>query len=442
MKRIGYSSSSDHFHDLYLGHGIYIHWLRNTLCKTIRLDLILSQTLRRPDNAYAALVSRLGERGTNAFPSMQELGRAVDHLYGAFLSTDVSVLGNRHFSHVSLDVIAPKYVEKPDRSGLFLSALDMVRQVAMEPLREDGEYRERFVLEEKRSLREQITSLYGDKMAYALRRCADEISGARLSPLGNEEDIKEIDAGRLAIFHRDLLRESEVHFYFSGHISAGDVISASRQIPLWFKANGRAEEKDKYQTETPMADTHSVRHLFECGRVKQSKLIYGFEVPVAQDLRSYVALLVLNALLGGEITSFLYRYLREDKRLCYFIESQLDPLLGRAYVLASVEREDYHSALEEINRGIDDLKGGRVMPKEWNRTLALLGHRLAALRDDRDALQQMNVRSLVSGFPITLREMEYHLASIRLEEVVHCARILAPRVVFFLYGDQSEAKVN
>ena len=442
MKSTGNSSSSDTFHDLYLGQGIYIHWLRNTLCKTIRLDLILSQTLRRPDNAYGALVNRLGERGTNAFPSMQELGRAVDHLYGAFLSTDVSVLGNRHFSHVSLEVLAPKHVEKSDCSGLLLSALDMVRQVAMEPLKEGGEYRERYVLEEKRSLREQIISLYSDKMAYALRRCADEIGGARVSPLGNEEDIEKIDAGRLAAFHRDLLRESEIHFYFSGHISVDDVIAVSRQIPLWFKTIGRAEKKDKYGTEIPMADSHSMRHIFECGQVKQGKLIYGFEVPVAQDLRSYVALLVLNALLGGEITSFLYRYLREDKRLCYFIESQVEPLLGRAYVLASVEREDYQSALKEINRGIGDLKAARVMPEEWNRTLVLVGHKLTALRDDRDALQRINIRSLVSGFPITFGEMEYHLASLRLEEVVHCAHTMAPRVVYFLYGDQGEAKVN
>lgn len=82
------------------------------------------------------------------------------------------------------------------------------------------------------------------------------------------------------------------------------------------------------------------------------------------------------------------------------------------------------------------------MLEDWTRTVALLGHRIAALGDDRDALQRMNIRSLVSGFPITLGEIEYHLASIRLEEVVRCARIMAPRVVYFLYGDQSEAKVN
>ena len=99
-----------------------------------------------------------------------------------------------------------------------------------------------------------------------------------------------------------------------------------------------------------------MRHLYEFGQTKQGKLIYGVQVPGARDLRSYVMLLLFNALWGGEITSFLYRYLREEKRLCYFIESQVDPLLGKGYVLASVEREDYQSALEEINRGIDDLE--------------------------------------------------------------------------------------
>ena len=74
------------------------------LCKTIRLDLILSQTLRRPDNAYGALVNRLGERGTNAFPSMQELGRAVEHYTVLFCRQMSACFGNRHFSHVSLEV--------------------------------------------------------------------------------------------------------------------------------------------------------------------------------------------------------------------------------------------------------------------------------------------------------------------------------------------------
>ena len=106
MRKTEYHPGSDGFHDLYLGHGIYIHWLRNALSKTIRLDLILSQPLSKPENALGALVSRLGERGTVHLPTMQEVGRAIDHLYGAFLSTDVSVLGNRHLLNVSLEVLS------------------------------------------------------------------------------------------------------------------------------------------------------------------------------------------------------------------------------------------------------------------------------------------------------------------------------------------------
>ena len=60
----------------------------------------------------------------------------------------------------------------------------------MDPLTEDGQFRERYVEQERQALREQVTSIYGDKMAYALGRCADEVDGMRITPLGSEEDIK------------------------------------------------------------------------------------------------------------------------------------------------------------------------------------------------------------------------------------------------------------
>ena len=439
MRKTEYHPGSDGFHDLYLGHGIYIHWLRNTLCKTIRLDLTLSQPLSKPENALAALISRLGERGTVSLPTMQEIGRAVDQLYGAYLSTGVSVLGNRHLLSVSLEVLAPQYVEKRDRSDLLPKALDIVRQIAMDPLTEGWQFRERYVEQEKQVLLEQITSICGDRMAYALGRCADEVDGMRITPLGSEEDIKKIDSVSLASFHREFLQRSEVHFYFSGSVSAEDVILVSRCVPLWFKAVEREHSGGKGPIEDALKRLNSVRRIYEIGQTKQGKLVYGFQVPSARNLRSYVLLLLLNALLGGEGTSFLYRYLREETRLCYFIESQIDPPLGKGYVLANVEPEAYQKALEEIERGIDDLRKGRVSEQDWTRAKALLRHRFADFKEDRDSLQRLNLHSVIFGYSMPLSEMEYNLAAIQLEEIVDVANRLTPSVIYFLYGNGVEA---
>ena len=440
MRKTEHNTGSDGFHDLYLGHGIYIHWFRNPLCKTIRLDLILSQPLSKPENALGTLVCRLGERGTVNFPTMQEVGRAVDHLYGAFLSTDVSVLVNRQLLNVSLEVLSPQYVEKSDRSGLLLKALDIVRQVSMDPLTEGGQFRERYVEQEKQALREQIKSIYGDKIAYVMQRYADEVDGMRITPLGSEEDIKKIDAGSLTSFHRELLQESEVHFYFSGSVSAEDVIFVSRRVRLWFKDFERVHSNVKGSAGNSLNRHSFVRRIYERGQTKQGKLVYGVRVPVARNLRSYVVILLFNALLGGEGTSFLYRYLREEKRLCYLIESQVDPLLGKGYILASLEQEKYQMALEEVNRGIEDLKGGRVSKLGWTRTKALLGQRLAVIKDDRDALQRLNLRSHISGYSMSLSEMEYHLTTIKIEEIVDVANRLTVSVLYFLYGNGVKAK--
>ena len=440
MRKTEHHTESDGFNDLYLGHGIYIHWLRNSLCKTVRLDLILSQTLSKPENALGALVSRLGERGTVDLPTMQEVRRAVDKLYGAFLSTNVSVLGNRHLLNISLEVLSPQYVERSDRSSLLQKALDIVRQIAMDPLMEGGQFRERYVEQERKALSEQVISIYRDKMAYALGRWADEVDGMRITPLGSEEDIKKIDAGSLLSFHRELLQGSEVHFYFSGGVTAEDVIFVSRRVPLWFKSIERVHLSLKGPTEDSLNGLDSVRRVYERGQTKQGKLVYGLKIPVAKNLRTYVVLLLFNALLGGEGTSFLFRYLREEKRLCYFVESQVDPLLGKGYIQASVKREDYQRSLEEINRGIDNLKGGRVSEQDWTRTKALLGHRLAVLREDRDALQRLSLRSLISGYSMPLSEMEYHLATMQLKEIVDTASHITPNIIYFLYGNKIEAK--
>lgn len=439
MRKTEYHPGSDGFHDLYLGRGIYIHWLRNTLCKTIRLDLTLSQPLSKPENALGALISRLGERGTVSLPTMQEIGRAADQLYGAYLSTGVSVLGNRHLLSVSLEVLAPQYIEKRDRSDLLPKALDIVRQIAMDPLTEGGQFREQYVEQERQVLREQITSICGDRMAYALGRCADEVDGMRITPLGSEEDIKKIDSVSLASFHRELLQRSEVHFYFSGSVSAEDVILVGRCVPLWFKAVEREHSGGRGPIEDALNSLNSVRRIYESGQTKQGKLVYGVQVPSARNLRSYVLLLLLNALLGGEGTSFLYRYLREETRLCYFIESQIDPLLGKGYVLANVELEAYQRALEEIERGIDDLRKGRVSEQDWTRAKALLGHRFADFKEDRDSLQRLNLLSLISGYSMPLSEMEYNLATIQLEEIVDVANRLTPNVIYYLYGNGVEA---
>ena len=75
-------------------------------------------------------------------------------------------------------------------------------------------------------------------------------------------------------------------------------------------------------------------------QTKQGKLVYGVQLPIGRNLRSYVVLSYCSTPFWGRGDLFLYRYLREEKRLCYFIESQVDPLLGKGYVLVSVERED------------------------------------------------------------------------------------------------------
>ena len=88
-----------------LADGVYLHWHRIGLYKTIRVDACLSTPLSAPRHSLVALSSRLLARGTHKLPDVQSLNRFIDDLYGAHYSVQVDRLGEHQFIHLCLEVI-------------------------------------------------------------------------------------------------------------------------------------------------------------------------------------------------------------------------------------------------------------------------------------------------------------------------------------------------
>ncbi len=425
------------FFDFYLGRGLYVHWLSTQQCKTLRLELILSVPLRRPDSARLALVARLFERGTRRLPDMQRLHRAVDDLYGAYFASDISILGDRHLLHLTIETLAPRFVHPEAREELLPGALELMRQILMEPDAEGASFNAAYVAQEKGALQSQINSLYNDKMAYAQWRCEREMDVPKaetLTPFGTEEDVEGCDGKSLWDFHRQLLRESEVHLYVSGPVDAKNVLSIADQVQNWLP---RREIGPPRRSSLEGAQPAVLRHVFECGEVSQGKLVCGYVLQRPHTVRDYVAMLLLNALWGGEGTSMLNRSVREEKGLCYYIESQVDPLRGRCFVVAGIDRSAYRETYGEVEKSLVELQCGAIDADSWLQTRALLAQRLAGLDDDREGLLRLNLRSHITRLPLDRSALKDHLFSLRPEEIATLARGMAQSACFFLYGNRS-----
>ena len=68
----------------------------------------------------------------------------------------------------------------------------------------------------------------------------------------------------------------------------------------------------------------------------------------ANGTNDYPALVLLNLILGGDAPSRLFKHLREEEGLCYYIASHIEALSGLLFVTAGIEASAYPEVRDKV----------------------------------------------------------------------------------------------
>ena len=409
--------------------GLHLH--RLPLFKTTRVDLCVSEKLRPGRNTRLALISRLLERGTRDLPDMQSLNRYIDDLYGAHYYTEVERMGDFHYMHLCLEVVDQRYLGAgvPD---VLTRGMTFLNDIISDPAGDGVSFRDDYLAQEKRVLSEIIADCFNDKMAYAQRRCIEEMcrgEAIALSPLGDVADFPSIEAGALLQFQRQILASNRLDMFISGDIDEKQALNLAVQLINWPRDPGSAAGE-----EPALRSPSTRRQVFEYRDVQQATLVAGYRTEVTYGDEDYPALVLLNLLLGGEGTSRLFKSLREDARLCYYVASHIEPLSGLLFVVASIGAEAYGRALIGVEREIDMLRQGQVKPDEIAAARKLLRTYLLGIGEDRDAHFRYRFRDSLVGSGKTPEAMWRAVEYVEGEDLIRVARCLKSDTVYMLHG--------
>lgn len=89
----------------------------------------------------------------------------------------------------------------------------------------------------------------------------------------------------------------------------------------------------------------------------------GFTTGITTRDAGFPALMVLNAVFGGGLTSKLFLHVREKLSLCYYASSSVYGAKGILTVSSGIETCNYQQAKEEILRQLAPARPGRS-PRE------------------------------------------------------------------------------
>lgn len=409
-----------------LADGVYLHWHGIGLYKTIRVDVCLSTPLGAPRHSLVALSSRLLARGTHKLPDVQSLNRFIDDLYGAHYSVQVDRLGEHQLIHLCLEVIDENLLGE---KGILERGLTFLRDI----LRDGSGFQGEPLAREKNRLARQIADGFNDKLGYAQRRCCEEMCRGEpmgLSPLGNPADFAAVQADELWAFHRERTAADRLDLFVSGAVRLEQVRPLMESLFIWERTASQPRPR-RPRRAGPQ------REIFECQAVREAKMVLGYRTQVAygaDGTDDYPALVLLNLMLGGDGPSRLFKHLREEEGLCYYVASHIEALSGLLFVAAGIEAVAYPQARDAVERELQALRTGAFDPREIEAARRLLRARLLGLAEDREGFFRYQLREGLIGGSQSPQALWQRIEQVGVEDLTRVARGITADTAFLLHG--------
>lgn len=411
--------------------GVFLTVEQTEKYKTALLSLSLLRPLREETASPGALLPSVLLRGTRAYPDMERISEHLDNLYGAGFSGTVRKKGETQAIGFFADFIDDALA--PGKESVLREMTAFLGQVLLEPHLEAGAFSEDYVESEKRNLINAIESRINDKRAYATRRliaemCAGEAYG--VDRLGSVEATRAITPTALTAFYRHVLSHSRYEIFYCGRADFATVAALMRDA----LAALPPREPDALAT-LPGAAPAQVRRVREKMELTQAKLAIGLRTSITAGSEHYPAMVLLNAVYGGGVSSKLFDNVREKLSLCYYAGSAVEKYKGVMVVSSGVETGDLARAEREILRQLEDCKNSIISEKELEDARRYVLSSLRAGLDSPGRLEDFSLGQTISGDGETMDTLRARIERVTRHDVAAAARTLTLDTVFTLEGE-------
>ena len=410
--------------------------LREAHFRTARLTAVFAVPLREETAAEYAALPGLLTRTTRRYPTVAQMSRRLDNLYGAALEADTLRMGETQLLRFSVSHLEQRYV--PDGTDLAADCCELLLDVLFDPALEDGAIRESELMQERRCLTERLQSEMNDKRRYARRRCEELLCPGEpysVNPYGTEETVAALTPAAVTAAWRRLLTEARILWICQGGGDTDrlcraiaerfDTLPARRAVPL--PADPSFTFKQDEQTETMP--------------LNQAKLVLGFRIAASEPDGPVAAARLMTALWGGSPASLLFRHVREEQSLCYYCMASYDRFQGVILVDSGIDAADAERVRDSVDAQLDTLRQGNFSDEELEAARRYLIQQLESFDASPAAREGWYAAQIVCSVYTTPEKAANAVRAVTREDVCRVARLAHRDTTYLLCPDEKEATV-
>lgn len=422
-----------------LGPGINLHVIPDTKFKTVFISYCFHRDLN-DDYSYNALLPAVLKRGCEGFENIRKIETHLEQQYGAILSVGVQKKGESQILRFSMDLVNEAYLSE---NGILAQAFYFMNRIITKPLIENSLFKQEYVEQEAKNLKNRIASLINDKMSYSLERCIQEMcKDEKYSRYvyGSIEDLEELDAGRLFKVYEDTIKNSPLDIFATGDVDPEKIymlVSNSLDIE-------RNHIKAIPETVIKKVGIEE-KEIIEEMDVAQAKLNMGFRTNTHFTEREYYPLLVYSSILGGGPHSKLFINVREKASLAYYAFSRLDKHKGLMIIGSGIEREKYNLAKDIILQQLADMRKGNISKEELIASKKSIITSLRGAKDQQSQLVDYYLSNVVGNSNVTLDELIDEVDKVTIDQVIDISERIKLDTMYLLSprkGGGSYGKAN
>lgn len=388
---------------------------------------------------YALLPSVLC-RGSEQYPTLEDLAKRLDTLYNAGIAGRAHKRGEAQVVTFQLRCLAEDVVPPEDENEgpLFVSLLDTFCDVLFSPLLENGVFSPAYVDGEKKNLCDAIRSKINNKASYAISRLDEEMFAGEtygISSRGTEESAAAVTPASLYRCYLDMLSRAPVSVTYVGRMTADEVTSALARF-ISHLSSFREENPTLYAPQTQVIRTakHPLHRVEESMDIRQSRLCIGYRTGSVLSDGDFYRFALFNELLGGSASSKLFLEVREARGLCYDCASYPEAQKGVLYISCGIAADAKEEAEEAIASQIAAIRDGDITDEEFFAAKKSLVSGYREIEDSAAAIAVWYANRRAAGIATSPEETAEQVLSCTKEDMKQCAEHLTEDTLYFLRG--------
>lgn len=400
--------------------------LQSQQFKTNLITLYIKRPLNDHEVTMNSLIPSILKMGNSKFETQAEISKKFQELYGSSFGVGVGKLGEKQILSFKLALTNDKYLNEKITKEAFSLMMDII----LNPLLEDGGFKNKYLEIEKEVLKESILSKINNKGTYALERCIEEMCKNEPYSIhedGKIEDLEAITSKSLYEQYKKIIAESEIDIAITGDLDISDI---ENEIIERFKfRNSEIASIPREKINYPVTE---VKHVVDKFDVSQGKIVMGYRTNI--DVRSddFVPMFMYSVILGSGVYSKLFMNIREKHSLCYSINSYLEKIKGIMFITAGIETVNFDKTIELIKKEVQDMNEGVISENEINFAKKYVRNNLQSLKDSIWSLSDYYYNLSNQGRNESVEEFLEKIDNVTIEEVSKISSNIQLDTIYFL----------